>query len=117
MRIDRIRLRRFKSLYEVDVPLAQFSILTGPNGSGKSNFTSALDFLGETYLYGLEYAVGRFGGIDSIAYRRTRRTTAPVQFTVHAHLSASDLRLPPYSQAVSKTLPRGHSAWFTHSFS
>lgn len=117
MRIDRIGLRRFKSLYEVDVPLAQFSILTGPNGSGKSNFTAALDFLGETYLYGLEYAVGRFGGIDSIAYRRTRRTTAPVHFTVHAHLSASDLRKPPYSSAISRALPRGHSAWYKHSFS
>ena len=77
MRIDELRVRRFKSLYDVAWQPGHFSVVTGPNGSGKTNLVDSVAFLSEVYRYGVDYAVGRAGGIDSIAYRSKRRTTSP----------------------------------------
>lgn len=91
VRIERLTLRRFKSVYEQEIPFGDFNVITGPNGSGKSNLFSALAFIGELHLYGLDYAVGRAGGIDAIAYRRTRRTTVPVEIEIVASFDREDL--------------------------
>lgn len=94
MRITELHVRRFKSLYDVEVVPTDFSVITGPNGSGKSNLVEALAFLGEIYQYGFEFAVGRSGGIDAIAYREKRRTTIGVEFSVKASLDVSEVYRP-----------------------
>ncbi len=43
--IRRIRIRRYKSLLDVDVTLKPLSVLFGPNAAGKSNFIDALQLL------------------------------------------------------------------------
>jgi len=43
--INRLRVRYFKSLYDVDIPLKPLTIFIGPNGSGKSNFSHLLRLL------------------------------------------------------------------------
>ncbi|MDW4908743.1 AAA family ATPase [Streptomyces sp. ADMS] len=91
MKLESLRIKRFKSLYDVSLDFSRFRVLTGPNGSGKSNLVDAIGFLGEVYRFGTEYAVGRSGGIDSIAFRATRRTTIGVQFLVKASLSLSEV--------------------------
>ncbi|MER8263027.1 AAA family ATPase [Streptomyces griseus] len=91
MRLDSLRIKRFKSLYDVSLDFSNFRVLTGPNGSGKSNLVDAIGFLGEVYRFGIDYAVGRSGGIDAIAYRAQRRTTIGVQFVVKASLNLSEL--------------------------
>lgn len=93
MRLDSLRIKRFKSLYNVHLEFSNFRVLTGPNGSGKSNLVDAIGFLGEAYRFGIDYAVGRSGGIDSIAWRAQRRTTIGVQFVVKASLNLSELPL------------------------
>ncbi|WP_078612958.1 AAA family ATPase [Streptomyces canus] len=93
MRLDSLRIKRFKSLYDVSLDFSNFRVLTGPNGSGKSNLVDAIGFLGEVYRFGIDYAVGRSGGIDSIAFRAQRRTTIGVQFVVKASLNLSELPL------------------------
>ncbi|MCP3421360.1 AAA family ATPase [Nocardioides pinisoli] len=75
----------------MEIVPTNFSVVTGPNGSGKSNLVEALAFLGEVYQFGFEFAVGRYGGIDAIAYRDKRRTTIGVEFKVSASLSASEV--------------------------
>ena len=40
--IRRVRIRRYKSLHDVDVTLRPLSVLFGPNAAGKSNFLDAL---------------------------------------------------------------------------
>ncbi|MGC7097090.1 AAA family ATPase [Amycolatopsis lurida] len=101
MRIDFIHFKRFKSLYDVEISPGKFVTVTGPNGSGKSNFATAIAFLGETYRFGLEYAVGRAGGIDSIAYRRAKRTTVPVSFTIKVELDSRDSYITMSDRLVS----------------
>lgn len=91
MRILSLGLRRFKSVYDQTVPFGEYSVVTGPNGSGKSNLFSALSFIGELHLYGLNYAVGRAGGIDGLAYRRTRRTTVPIEVDLYVSFDRLDM--------------------------
>ncbi|MGW0757775.1 AAA family ATPase [Streptomyces sp. NPDC002814] len=98
MRLESLRIKRFKSLYNVNLEFSKFRVLTGPNGSGKSNLVDAIGFLGEAYRFGTDYAVGRSGGIDSIAYRARRRTTIGVQFVVKASLNLSEL--PTYRNSM-----------------
>lgn len=43
--LDRISIKGFKSLRDVDVRLPRFTVLFGPNAAGKSNFLDALHFL------------------------------------------------------------------------
>lgn len=117
MHVRNIGVRRFKSLYDVNVPLSNFALLAGPNGAGKSNFMAAIDFIGETYRYGLEYAVGRAGGISSVAYRRTKRTTAPVTISVEAELGSSDLGERSSSRSLRLNLRKNDIIAFRHSFS
>jgi predicted ATPase len=93
MRLERLHVRRFKSLYDVDLSFDDFSILTGPNGSGKTNIVDAIAFLGEVYSFGVEYAVGRAGGIDAIAFRDKRRTTIGVTFEVKASFIIGEARM------------------------
>ena len=45
MILNRIGLRYFRSLYEIELPLKPLTILIGPNASGKSNLFKALRFL------------------------------------------------------------------------
>jgi type I restriction enzyme M protein len=43
----RVELRNYRSIEDVSVDLAPFTVLVGPNGSGKSNFADALVFARE----------------------------------------------------------------------
>ena len=73
MRIERLSMRRYRSLYDVTLEPRNLTVLVGPNNSGKSNIVDAIDFIAETYRYGLELAVGRKGGIRK---HRTPKETA-----------------------------------------
>src|SRR5215204_5521985 len=45
MRVDEIKVRRFRSLYDCHLRLKPLNLFIGPNGSGKSNLFKALRFL------------------------------------------------------------------------
>lgn len=92
MELTSVRFEAFKSLYDVTCDLDHFTVITGPNGSGKSNFVDALNFLGEVYADGLEFAVGRAGGYDNIAHRRSRRAKRNVGISVEVRIDADDIR-------------------------
>src|SRR4051812_17886352 len=98
MEVTRVHFEAFKSLYDVTCDLDHFTVITGSNGSGKSNLVDALNFLGEVYADGLEFAVSRAGGYDNIAHRRTRRAKRNISLEVEVRLDAEDLArgLEPY---------------------
>jgi predicted ATPase len=92
LRVERLTIARYRSLYGVSWKPGDFSVLVGPNNSGKTNLVDAIDFLAEAYRFGLEIAIGRKGGFENIAHRKMRRTKSPIEFAVTAKMSVDELR-------------------------
>lgn len=92
MRITLIGIHNYKSLRSVEFRPAPLSILVGANASGKSNFADCIDFIAEVYRHGLEIAVGRKGGYENIAFRKLRRSKAPISIRVAMELDPAEVR-------------------------
>lgn len=90
MRLTELTVHNYKSLREVTFRPSAFNVLVGPNDSGKSNFADALDFLSIVYRDGLNAAVARKDGFDSIIYRGKIRSRAPIRFSVQAEGGVPD---------------------------
>jgi predicted ATPase len=116
--ISHVRVEAFKSLYDVECDLDRLTVLTGPNGSGKSNLVDALNFIGEVYAEGLEFAVSRAGGYDNIAHRRSRRAKRPIAFTLEIDIDRNDLRNSPNGlfRISPRNLPDNFRMTYRHRF-
>ena len=66
MKIAKIKVRNFKSFHNQEISFHHFSILVGGNASGKSNIISLFKFISNLIKYGLDEALSRLGGIDSL---------------------------------------------------
>ena len=76
--ITRVWARNFRSIEHAELDLEPLTVLVGPNASGKSNLLDILGFLADAARHGLEAAVTRRGGIDSIGRRSpTGRVLGP----------------------------------------
>ena len=90
MRIERIAVGAYRSLYDVELAPGRFTALVGPNNAGKSNTVESLDFLADVHRHGVEVAVIRKGGYENIAHRRMRRTRLPISFELSATFSQEE---------------------------
>lgn len=95
MRLKWIHVQNYRSLQDVWVNPADLSLLVGANASGKSNLADCLAFLADVYRDGLEIAVQRAGGYESIAFRRIRRTKLPI--TIDLEVELDDVTMPVYA--------------------
>lgn len=120
MRVAKVHFRAFKSLYDVECDLDRFTVITGANGAGKSNFVDALNFLGEVYADGLEFAIGRAGGYDNIAHRRTQRARRSISVRIEAVSGPEDFtRLfsyPTRNRSKRRRVPKGLEVHYLHEF-
>ena len=57
MHLTRLRVKNFRSIADIDIPLSPLTVLVGPNGSGKSNVVDALRFVRDVFARGLDQAV------------------------------------------------------------
>lgn len=77
IRLNRIILDGFKSIYHMDFELAPLNVLIGPNGAGKSNFLALFSLL--NYMIGkgnaLQLHVAKSGGANSLLYYGAKRTS------------------------------------------
>ncbi len=64
--ITKVWAKNFRSIEFAELELGSLTVLVGPNASGKSNLMDVLGFLGDAVRLGLETAITRRGGIDSI---------------------------------------------------
>ena len=77
------RIINFRSLYNVylhiDSPLVVF---IGKNSAGKSNIFHFFNFLKNTYIHGVEYAVEKEGGWDNIIHKDHKDPTEEPIFAI-----------------------------------
>ena len=77
-RISKVWAKNFRSIESAELEFGPLTVLVGPNASGKSNVMDILGFLGGVARLGLETAITRRGGIDSIGRRSSAgRTLGP----------------------------------------
>ena len=67
--IVKIWVKNFRSIEHAEIDLGSLTVLVGPNASGKSNLMDVLGLLSDAARDGLEVAIDRRGGIDSVARR------------------------------------------------
>ena len=72
--ITRLRVRNFKSLREIDLPLGPLNVFVGPNMAGKSNILDVLEFLYQVFFpeanaQGISYALAQRGGPSEVLWK------------------------------------------------
>ncbi len=76
--ITKVWARNFRSIEFAELELGPLTVLVGPNASGKSNLMDVMGFLSDAARLGLESAITRRGGIDSIGRKSpTGRVLGP----------------------------------------
>ena len=67
--IVRVWAKNFRSIEYAELQLGPLTVLVGPNASGKSNLLEVLGLLSDAARDGLEAAISRRGGIESVGRR------------------------------------------------
>ena len=67
-RLDRLRLKGYKSIKEIDIEFGELNILIGANGAGKSNFIGFFNFMRKLIEKELELTVAQMGGANKVLY-------------------------------------------------
>lgn len=68
MKLDRIKIKGFKSIREIELELRSLNVLIGANGAGKSNFIALFKMLNQMMQGNLQVFVAQSGGADSLLH-------------------------------------------------
>jgi len=68
MMLDKILVKGFKSIRELELELRSLNVLIGPNGVGKSNFISLFKLLNEMVEGNFQNSIARGGGAGTFLY-------------------------------------------------
>lgn len=91
MRLTRLRVKNFRSITDIDIPLSPLTVLVGPNGSGKSNVVDALHFVRDVFVRGLGQAVKKWGGVNVLKRWSSEKEGISIGVTMHwPHLNRTD---------------------------
>ncbi|MCY4539563.1 MAG: AAA family ATPase [Chloroflexi bacterium] len=86
--IDKLTIKGFKSLQDVELELGKLNVLIGPNGAGKSNLISYFEMLRRMVEEDLRLWTGQEGGIDSVltyGSKTTSQLDSYIQFGQNAY--------------------------------
>ena len=75
-KLEKIQLKGFKSIRNMDLELKHLNILIGPNGVGKSNFISLFRLMNKLVQKDLQFFVGQQGGVDHFLHFGRKVTDA-----------------------------------------
>ena len=81
-RLDRLILKGYKSIKEIEVRFGAINILIGANGAGKSNFIGFFNFMRKLIEKELELTVAQMGGANKVLYFGAK-TTHELLFDLH----------------------------------
>lgn len=120
-KINRVRIRGFRRLEDVDLPINPFMVLIGANGVGKSSLLDAFSLLSASASGKLNEIVSQQGGITSLLTRdRAKELSLLVDMDVPLHRPLEyELHLTPKATGyvISGELlrqDRGHPHPFKH---
>src|SRR5258706_6425025 len=82
--IERLRVKNYRSLADVDIDFGSMIVLVGKNGSGKSNIINVLRFVRDAVAHGLDVAISNQHGINS--FRRWSAKGRPYDITIRLNL-------------------------------
>ncbi|MBU2446273.1 MAG: AAA family ATPase [Bacteroidetes bacterium] len=74
MKLSQIKIRNFKSIKKLILPLNEINVLIGPNGTGKSNFVQFFNLLNNIVSQNLQNYVTANGGADSFLFFGRKRS-------------------------------------------
>ncbi len=81
-KLDRLILKGYKSIKEIEVEFEAINILIGANGAGKSNFIGFFNFMRKLIEKELELTVAQMGGANKVLYFGAK-TTQELLFDLH----------------------------------
>lgn len=85
--LDRIKIRGYKSIRELDLPLGPINILIGSNGAGKSNFISFFKLVNNIYEQRLQHYTKQVGAENLLYYglKKTQEIFGSLVFSDNAY--------------------------------
>lgn len=86
MRVDRLQVKGFRSLFDTTWQPGRLNILIGSNGSGKSNLLKLLDLLQQAAWGHLEESVVKSGGMGSLLHDGSN---SPIAITLNCGAGSS----------------------------
>ena len=95
-KLQRVILKGFKSIKEMDIELRSLNILIGANGAGKSNLVSFFKMLNEMMAMRLQQYIGTTGRAQSILHfgpKVTPQMEAQLEFEVDNGVDTYAMRL------------------------
>jgi predicted ATPase len=93
--IERIQIRGFKSIRELDLPLRPLNLLIGANGVGKSNFISFFKLLNQLYEQRLKSYVAENGFMNSLLFFGAKHMDSISGFVDFSNTNAYFFQLKP----------------------
>ena len=114
MRLTRLRVKNFRSIADIDIPLSPLTVLVGPNGSGKSNVVDALRFVRDVFARGLDQAVMDREGMGVIQRWGTESISLQIDLSIEREEAKKFLQMISQKQVVTELAPvRNISYGFT----
>lgn len=122
--IDKLTIKGFKTLQDVELELGKLNVLVGPNGAGKSNLVSYFDMLRRMVEEDLQVWTGQQDGADRVltfGSKTTPQLESFIQFGANAFqfaltrsradrfVFASELLVMPGRDRQPYSLGRGHN--------
>jgi predicted ATPase len=92
--LDRIEIKGFKSIREMDLELGPLNVFIGANGAGKTNFISAFQFLNQIAKGRLQFSVAKWGGANALLHFG-QKVTDEISFKLHFGSSSYQATLIP----------------------
>ena len=92
--IDKLTIKGFKTLQDVELELGKLNVLIGPNGAGKSNLISYFDMLRRMVEEDLQIWVAQQGGSDRILTFGSK-TTPKLESKIYFGQNAYEFSLVP----------------------
>jgi predicted ATPase len=86
-KLERLQLKGFKSISEMDLELKHLNVLIGANGVGKSNFISFFRFMNKLVQKDLQFFVAQQGGANRFLHFGSQVTNA---IEMHLLFGATD---------------------------